>query len=80
MSPPIAIVLPCYGYQESLDRVLDELAEQRRLGRGRAERVAHRASRRRVLHGQCGLLRACFQKRGVNTEKGRPTFLETQHK
>ena len=33
MTPPIAIVLPCYGYQKSLDRVLDELAEQRRLGR-----------------------------------------------
>ncbi len=32
MSPPIAVVLPCYGYQASLDRVLQELAAHRAQG------------------------------------------------
>jgi len=31
--PPIAVVLPCYHYQDSLDRVLDDLFEERRQGR-----------------------------------------------
>lgn len=33
MTQPIAIVLPCYGYQESLDRVLEELSTHRKSGR-----------------------------------------------
>jgi glycosyltransferase involved in cell wall biosynthesis len=33
MSPPIAVVLPCYGYQDSLNRVLDELFALRSSGR-----------------------------------------------
>ena len=31
--PPIAVVLPCYHYQDSLNRVLDELFEARKAGR-----------------------------------------------